>query len=90
MKHISVKRITTAHLPYLMGTAVEADAIRQLRKPLLAAFDIYKGNVLYGVITETEAEREAVLAWYQALLAREVWPLSQIPAGVLPYVGGAL
>ena len=33
-------------------------AIRQLRKPLLKAFDIYKANLYYGIEKETEEESQ--------------------------------
>lgn len=41
---------------------------RQMREPLLKAFDIYKTNVSYGIETESETERDEILAWYNALL----------------------
>ena len=90
MKHITCQKISEKSLRHLLGTGAEVEAIRQLRRPLLSAFDIYKGNVLYGVIEETDAEREEVLRWYHALLAREAWALSEIPTSILPYVGGVL
>lgn len=41
---------------------------RQMREPLLKAFDIYKTNVSYGIETESETERDEIIAWYNALL----------------------
>ena len=42
--------------------------LRNKRKPLLEAFDKYKSNVNYGVVTETETTREVIVTWYQGLL----------------------
>lgn len=73
--------------------ADKLDAVRRRRAPLLRAFDVYKGNVYYGVETETENEKTAILAWYDAMLTlpenvtleEEVtWP--EIPAKIERYV----
>ncbi len=42
--------------------------LRSLREPLLKAYDVYKINVLYGIVTETEEEHKAILEWYKNLL----------------------
>lgn len=83
---ISRRLVTQAELPELKGAAVEGLAIRQLRKPLLAAFDIYKSNVYYGVITETENEHAAVLAWYQDLCDLQLAALENVPEKVKRYL----
>lgn len=83
----------------LTGTGKELDYLRALRKPLLQAFDIYKSNVYYGVVTETEEEHAEVLAWYAALLdigntnalSRAVTitaesAIKNVPAGVRRYL----
>lgn len=88
MKHIKVQKITPDALPHLAGSGAEQDALRQLRAPLLAAFDIYKSNVFYGIIAESERERGEILTWYRALLDKEPWALTTIPQMVRPYVGG--
>ena len=41
---------------------------RQLRKPLLKAFDTHKTAVIYEGKTETQDEKSKVLAWKQELL----------------------
>lgn len=48
--------------------AEKTDQLRRKRATLLVAFDVYKANVDYGILSETEEERQAVLAWYQSLL----------------------
>lgn len=72
----------TAELP----TGKKEDALRTLREPLLAAFDIYKGNVQYGIKTETVEEHAAVMKWYRALLDLEPEALRNVPYGVEKYV----
>ena len=38
------------------------------RKLILKAFDIYKTNVIYGIETETEQEKQEILTWYNLVL----------------------
>lgn len=72
----------TAALP----TGKKEDALRALREPLLAAFDIYKGNVKYGILTETEEEHASVTAWYKALCDLEPESMRNVPYGIAKYV----
>ena len=51
-----------------MSETVKIERLRNLRCPLLKAFDIYKINVMYNIITESESEKAEVLKWYQAIL----------------------
>lgn len=44
------------------------NAKRQLRKPLLTAYDTHKTNVLYEGQEESIEEKEKVLAWKKELL----------------------
>ena len=56
-------------IPYDNTEYVEAkkiEELRQLRTPLLQAFDIYKSNVNYGI--EADANREKIIVWYKAIL----------------------
>ena len=64
----------------------EADGIRQLRKPLLEAFDVYKSNIVYGIETETEEERLVIIEWYQKLLDKDKTAINNIPAKILRYI----
>lgn len=61
-------------------------AKRSLREPILKAFDIYKSNVYYGIITETEEERTKILAWYQDLLDLKESALGNVPKKVEEYL----
>lgn len=71
----------------------KVDRLRQDRAVLLKAFDVYKTNLVYGVISETDEEHEEIVAWYQQVLSitdlasvdsKIEWP--QIPAGIAKYM----
>ena len=74
----------TAALP----AGKKEDALRTLREPLLAAFDIYKVNVQYGILTETEEEHDSVTAWYKALCDLDETAIREVPAKIKKYVRG--
>ena len=59
---------------------------RSQRKALLKAFDIYKTNVQYGIVDDSQ--REAVLYWYQAILELEDWAFESdnIPSNIRKYL----
>lgn len=60
--------------------------LRQLRKPLLMAFDVYKSNVNYGVILETEEEKTAVIKWYNKLLDLSSTAFKKVPNSIKKYL----
>lgn len=62
------------------------DGIRQLRKPLLEIFDIYKSNISYGVETETAEERAEIIDWYKRLLDKDKSALVIIPDKIKRYL----
>ena len=64
----------------------EVDGIRQLRKPLLKAFDVYKTNVVYGIEKETDVERAEIIAWYNKLLDKDKTALEIIPQKIQRYL----
>ena len=86
MKIIGRKMIGTDSLQGLAGTSAELIAKRQIRKPLLEAFDIYKSNVYYGIVSETEEEHAAVLAWYRKLLDLDDDSLKVVPDEIARYL----
>lgn len=69
-----------------VGTQNRDMAIRQLREPLLKAFDIYKSNVNYGVEVETEVERTEIMTWYKDLLDKQESALENIPLRIQRYL----
>ena len=38
--------------------------LRQKREKLFKAFDIYKSNIEYGLITETDEAHQRIASWY--------------------------
>jgi hypothetical protein len=69
-----------------VGTKYKDTAIRQLRKPLLEAFDIYKSNIAYGVETETIEDRVIIMDWYQDLLDKKENALRSVPLKIQRYL----
>lgn len=87
MKIISTKKITIDSLKNFNGDDLNV-AKRNLREPILNAFDIYKSNVYYGVVTETIEEHNMILAWYQDLLDLKESALLYLPNKVKKYLRG--
>ncbi len=79
----SIEKISRTDLSAL-GNAKEAQ--RQVREPLLKAFDVYKSNVNYGVIIETDAEHFAVLEWYRKLCDLRPEAFENIPSQIERYL----
>ena len=52
----------------IKNTDYEKEYLREQRKSLLKAFDIYKTNVQYGIENETEEEHQSILEWYERIL----------------------
>ena len=69
-----------------IGANYKVVAIRQLRKPLLEAFDVYKSNVAYGVEQETSTEHISIMQWYQDLLDKKPNALEDIPLKIQRYL----
>lgn len=89
MKIKAVRPIDASALDRTQAGAGKQACLRALRAPLLAAFDIYKSNVYYGIVKESERDHAAVLAWYQALLDLDEGAVKNPPAAVLKYREGA-
>ena len=68
-----------------VGITYRDTAIRQLRTPLLEAFDVYKSNVTYGVENETVTEKAEIMAWYQDLLDKKESALKNVPLKIKRY-----
>lgn len=65
---------------------IACNAKRQLRKPLLQAYDSHKSTVIYEGLTETAEEKEQVLAWKQKALDLETEAFKDIPQAVMYYM----
>ncbi len=86
MRVITASPITIADLTALATTSYSRETIRQLRAPLLAAFDVYKSNVAYGIVTETNAEHKEIAKWYRLLLDLDPVAIREVPTLVAQYV----
>lgn len=85
MKVLSKRMIgidDTAALP----TGKKEEALRTLREPLLAAFDVYKQNIGYGILTETETEHAEIVAWYRNLCDLKESAMREVPENIQKYV----
>ena len=69
-----------------LGPNYKDVAIRQLRKPLLEAFDVYKSNIAYGIESESESDKYEILMWYQDLLDKKESALENIPKKIQRYL----
>ena len=88
MRILSVRALGASDLMVLDETERSLAARRDYRRELLAAFDVYKQNVLYGLDEETPETRGAVLSWYRKLLDLDPAAFREIPAPVTAYLKG--
>lgn len=88
MRILSVRALGASDLMVLDETERSLAARRDYRRELLAAFDVYKQNVLYGIDEETPETRGAVLSWYRKLLDLDPAAFREIPAPVTAYLKG--
>lgn len=88
MRILSVRALGASDLTVLDETERSLAARRDYRRELLAAFDVYKQNVLYGIDEETPETRGAVLSWYRKLLDLDPAAFREIPAPITAYLKG--
>lgn len=88
MKILKRKALTLEDTKGLDGLAVESEALRTLRAPLLDAFDVYKSNIYYGIITETDEQHAAIVAWYRDLCDLKKTAIATPPDGIRKYLRG--
>lgn len=55
--------------PEFQGMTTKKMEFRAFREEQFAAFDIYKSNIFYGVINESQEQHEEVLEWYDYMLS---------------------
>ena len=63
-----------------------AEYLRNQRKKVFRAFDIYKENVNYGIETETQEKHEQILAWYHKCCDLDRNALKNVPVEVAKYL----
>lgn len=88
MKITRNKPITLANLDKLKCSDEYKSAMRQLRAPLLAAFDIYRSHVSYHTIVENEERHVAIVSWYKDLLDLKQSAIEDVPNEIKHYVQG--
>lgn len=62
------------------------DILRAKRAKAFAAFDIYKDNVNYGLIEETEEEHRIIVQWYIGCLDLIPEYINNIPSVIKKYL----
>ena len=62
-----------------------AQVLRQERARVFKAFDIYKQNVGYGLIAETQERHEEIKSWYNACLNLDKNAIENVPSEVVKY-----
>lgn len=60
--------------------------LRSQREAILTAFDKYKTNVLYGIETETEEQKNEVIEYYNKLLALDEDAINNVPSYLRYYM----
>ena len=53
--------------------------LRQKREKLFKAFDIYKSNIQYGLITETDEAHQRIASWYLLALDLDYNSITNYP-----------
>ena len=59
--------------------------LREKRSKVFKAFDIYKQNVNYGIIEESQEQHETVLQWYRNCLDLNSEAINNIPDEIKPF-----
>lgn len=62
------------------------DVLRNKRAKLFKAFDIYKENVNYGLVVETEETHSKLASWYLACLELDYEAITNYPNELEKYL----
>lgn len=65
---------------------ISPEILRMERERLFKAFDIYKANVRYGVISESEEEHTLITEWYRNALDLYANAIRDYPAVLNRYL----
>ena len=65
---------------------ISPEILRMERERLFKAFDIYKANVKYGVIGESEEEHTLITEWYRKALDLDADSIRDYPAVLNRYL----
>ena len=64
----------------------DLSVLRNQRARLFKAFDIYKSNVEYGVIPETQETHDLITTWYLACLELDYNAITNYPSELEKYL----
>lgn len=62
------------------------EVLRKQRAKLFKAFDIYKENVNYGLINETQETHDKLVVWYNACLDLNYETINNCPSELERYL----
>ena len=62
------------------------EVLRKKRAKLFKAFDIYKENVNYGIIVETQETHDKLVVWYNACLELDYNAINEYPEEIERYL----
>lgn len=62
------------------------EILRKKREKVFKAFDIYKQNVNYGILTESNEQHEAITLWYRKCLDLDYEAINNIPVEIEVYL----
>ena len=62
------------------------EVLRARRKKVFKAFDIYKENVNYHIVSEDTETHNRIIAWYEACLNLEKEALYNVPSEIERYL----
>ena len=62
------------------------EVLRKERTRLFKAFDIYKSNVEYGVVPETQETHDLITNWYLACLELDYQAINNPPSEIIRYL----
>ena len=65
---------------------ISPEILRMERERLFRAFDIYKANVRYGVIGESEEEHTLITEWYRKALDMDAGSIRDYPVVLNRYL----
>lgn len=65
---------------------ISPEILRMERERLFKAFDIYKANVRYGVVGESEEEHTRITEWYRKALNLDANAIRDYPVALNRYL----
>lgn len=75
-----------AYNQLLESVNTNTEYLREKRNKVFKAFDIYKQNVNYGILTETKAKHNEILEWYQNCLDLNNEAINNVPDEIKPFL----